>query len=294
VIADFIAAWPLFHWAWIAGWILAAMLASLGVVVVARDQIFIGAAVAQASMLGVAIGLQVTDVVGVHAGGEGELWLHGCAVLASVLAALVTARGGRAGRASHEALTGWVFLAAGSLAILVVVENPHGSEEVHRLLASSMIGALPADVAILAILALASAVGLACWWRPLVLVTLDPVMATAVGVRVERWQAGIACWLGVVVGLAMPVAGSLYTFGCLVLPALVARAVCREVAPMFLVAPAVGVAATAASFVVAHHLDWPPAQVSVATLCLLVAATGTLRLRRRAPAGPNPRARAAS
>lgn len=270
MIADFLAAWPLFHWAWIAGWILAALLGVLGVVVVARDQIFIGAAVAQASMLGVALGLEVTDAAGVHVEGGGELWLHGSAVLASIAAALVTARGGRAGGASHEALTGWVFLAAGSLAILVVVGSPHGSEEVHRLLASSMIGALPADVAVLALLAAVTIPGLLLWWRPLVLVTLDPAMAAVVGLRVGRWQAGIACWLGLVVGLAMPVAGSLYTFGCLVLPALVARRLCREVAPMFAVAPLVAVGATGASFVVAHHLDWPPAQLAVAVLCGMV------------------------
>lgn len=270
MIADFLAAWPLFHWAWIAGWILAALLASLGVVVVARDQVFIGAAVAQASMLGVALGLQLTDAMGVHVEGGGELWLHGSALLASVVAALVTARGGRPGGASHEALTGWVFLAAGSLAILVVAGNPHGSEEVHRLLASSMIGALPGDVLVLALLAAVTAPALLRWWRPLVLVTLDPAMAAVVGMRVGRWQVGIACWLGLVVGLAMPVAGSLYTFGCLVLPALVARRLCREVAPMFVVAPLVALAAAGGSFVVAHHLDWPPAQLAVAVLCGLV------------------------
>lgn len=283
MIADFLAAWPLFHWAWIAGWILAALLGSLGVVVVARDQIFIGAAVAQASMLGVALGLQVTDAVGVHTEDGGELWLHGSAVIASVVAALVTSRGGRAGGESHEALTGWVFLAAGSLAILLVVGSPHGSEEVHRLLASSMVGALPADVAVLVGLALATVVGLARWWRPLVLVTLDPQMAAVVGMRVRRWQAGVACWLGLVVGLAMPVAGSLYTFGCLVLPALVARRVCREVAPMFVVAPLVSVAAAAASFVVAHHLDWPPAQLAVAVLCGLVLVAAAVPRGLRAP-----------
>lgn len=280
MIADFLAAWPLFHWAWIAGGLLAALLGSLGVVVVARDQIFIGAAIAQASMLGVALALQVTDAVSVHATGDGELWLHGSAVLASVAAALMTARGGRPGAASREALTGWVFLAAGSLAILLVAGNPHGSEEVHRLLASSMIGALPADVAVLVVLVLITIPGLVRWWRPLVLVTLDPPMAAAVGLRVGRWQAGIACWLGLVVGLATPIAGSLYTFGCLVLPALVARRLCREVAPMFVVAPLVAVGAALASFVVAHHLDWPPAQLAVAALCGLVVLVALLPRRR--------------
>jgi ABC-type Mn2+/Zn2+ transport system permease subunit len=64
----------------------------------------------------------------------------------------------------------------------------------------------------------------------------------------------------------------IYTFGCLVLPALIARNLCREVRSMFWVAPMVGVLGAIASFVVAHHLDVPPGQLSVAVLSALFAA----------------------
>jgi ABC-type Mn2+/Zn2+ transport system permease subunit len=58
VIAEFQASWALFHHAWVVGWLLAVVLATIGVLVVARDQIFIGAAVSQASVLGIAIVLR--------------------------------------------------------------------------------------------------------------------------------------------------------------------------------------------------------------------------------------------
>ena len=68
---------------------------------------------------------------------------------------------------------------------------------------------------------------------------IDPEMARAVGVPVHRWDRMLAVWLGITVAFSMHVAGLLYTFGCLVLPALVAKNVCREVRPMLWVAPTV-------------------------------------------------------
>ena len=91
-------------------------------------------------------------------------------------------------------------------------------------------------------------------------------MAAAVGMRVTWWAAGAAIWLGLVIGLAMRVSGLLYTFGLLVLPALVAKNVCREVRTLFFISPLVAVSVGTMGFVLANHYDFPPAQMTVALL----------------------------
>jgi ABC-type Mn2+/Zn2+ transport system permease subunit len=280
VLTDFASAWPLFHNAFVTGWLLAAVLAMAGVLVVARGQIFVGAAVAQASTLGVALVLWLDGFVGGLAWSESDAFLTAMAVAAAVTAALATTRGaGEPGAPSPEALTGWVYLFAASAAILVVARSPHGLEEVHRLLSSSIIGASGTDVALFAtLLALASLV-VAQAHRPLLLLAVDPLMAAAVGVPVGRWNALLSCGLGLLIGLAIPTAGVLYAFGCLVLPPLVARNLCREMRPMFVVAPVVAVGTSMVAFVVAHHWDLPPGQATVALLCLLVAVSRGLRRR---------------
>jgi len=60
----------------------------------------------------------------------------------------------------------------------------------------------------------------------------------------------------------------LHTFGCLVLPALVAKSLCREVRTMFVVAPLVSLGPGVLGFILAIHYDFPPAQMTVALLCL--------------------------
>ena len=80
-------------------------------------------------------------------------------------------------------------------------------------------------------------------------------------------QTKKGAWIGFAIGFSIRTSGTLYTFGCLVLPALVAKNLCREVRPMLLVSPLVALVTGAAAFVLANHYDYPPAQMAVALLC---------------------------
>ena len=279
MIGSFLESWALFQYTYLAGWLIGLLLSLVGVLVVARDQIFLGVAVAQASTLGIAIGLGSGSLLG-------ALWLQSdgflslIAVVFAVLAALFTVRRGVAGSESHEASTGWVFLLSASLSILLVAHSPHGLDEVHRLLSSSIIGATAADVWTFAGLASVTTVAVGMTRRRVLLFALDPTMATAVGMHVSRWAAGTAVWLGLAVGLSMRVSGMLYTFGSLVLPALVAKNLCREVSTVFVVAPGIAIGTSALGFVLANYYDYPPGQMTVALLSVwLMVAWGIRRAR---------------
>ena len=62
MIQDFAASWHLFHNSYLAGWLIGLLLALIGVLVVARNQIFIGVAVSQASTLGIALTMWLGDL----------------------------------------------------------------------------------------------------------------------------------------------------------------------------------------------------------------------------------------
>lgn len=270
MIESFVESWPLFWSSYLSGWAIGVLLSLIGVLVVIRDQIFVGAAVSQASTLGIALALWLGL-------GESEVGAAGMAVAFSIAAALFT---GRSGRETTEARTGWVFLLASSLSILVLAHSPHGLEEIHRLLSSSIIGATPGEVGLFVALAGAVSVGLALAPRRILLVTTDPAMAEAIGMRVGWWSAGLAALMGLAVGLSIRSSGMLYTFGCLVLPALVAKNLCNELRAMFFVSPAVAVGTGVVAFVFANEFDYPPAQVAVALLAAALAAAWGLRAAR--------------
>jgi len=285
VITEFLASWALFSYAYLMAWLIGILLSLVGVLVVARNQIFLGAAVSQAATLGIAVAM----VLGELLPGEHLTWLRSDSVLSvmavcfATLAALLTVRHGQTNSESHEALTGWVFLGSASLAILIVAHSPHGLAEIQRLLSSSLIGATASDVWVFAACTAGTVMALWVGHRRVLLFAMDPAMALAAGMRVTLWAVVLTVWLGLMVGLSLRVSGMLYTFGCLVLPALIAKNLCREVRSLFLVAPLVALSTGVLGCVLADATDSPPAQMTVALLSLaLVIAWLTRWLRHRA------------
>jgi len=281
MIHDFLQSWSLFGNTYLVGWLIAATLGLIGVVVIARDQVFMGAALAQASTLGIALALWIGAALGGQAWAESDGFLTAVAIAVSVLGALLTSRASGPRHESREGLMGWLFLLGAAGAIVVVSHSPHGMEEVRRLFESSIIGATRADVAVFSTALRATAAAIALRWRSILLWVMDPVMAAASGVRIRGLETACALWLGLGVGLAIRASGTLYTFGCLALPALIAKSLCREVRSMFIVAPLAALLCAVAGFVAANHFDFPPAQLAVGLMAaLLPAAWARRRLRR--------------
>lgn len=276
MIQDFLQSWPLFAHTYLTGWLLAVLMSLLGVYVVARDQIFVGAAIAQASTLGIALSMVAASCLSafhLHALEFGATtWAVAFACLAAYAMSLAFGR-----RESHEAVAAWIFLTGGSLSVIVVAHSPHGLDEIQRLVSSSLIGATTHDTLLFAVLAVLTALFLMRYHRPITLLAVDPAMAAAVGLNPRRWSTGLALWLGLAVGCSIRSAGLLYTFGCLVLPALTAKALAREIRPLFILAPLLALGSAGTGFILAHHFDFPPAQATVGVQVSLLAVCWLIR-----------------
>lgn len=269
MITQFLQSWPMFQASYLTALLAGFVLSLLGVVVVARGQVFLAAAISQAAALGAALALLVQGL-------QPAVSSVGFGLLAALFAG-----GIRPDRRGREEAVAWVFLCAASLTVLLVAREAMGMKQVQALLASSLIGASGTDVAVFAALAGVVGAGAFLFRARLVLLLSDPTMASAVGVRVRGWLAGLAIALGLAAGLGIRSTGLLFTFGCLALPALIARNLCRRTDAMFVVAPGVGVAGVAVGLVLAHGYDYPPGQVVVTLLGAgLAAAWGGAALRR--------------
>jgi ABC-type Mn2+/Zn2+ transport system permease subunit len=270
-IAQFIDSWPLFSNTYLSGWLIAIALAQIGCLVVARNQAFLGAAVAQASAGGVALAIWGSAAFGIVwlAPTEGDVGHPAHTATAILVACLASFTGLLRGRAGDTATT-WFFLMGGCVPMLLLAHHPHGLEEVNRLFASTLIGATDTDVWMFSVLAVLVATSLAIYRRRICLVVLDPTFASAAGIPVVWWSAGMALALGIGLGLAIASAGTLYSFGCLVLPTLVARSWCRTLGMTFIAAPMIALVVTIIAFVWANDSDLPPGQVAVALLGLVL------------------------
>lgn len=275
MLDSFLSSWDLFAHTWLSSWLIAGLLGLLGIPILARQQVFLGAAMSQAATASVAVAIALA--AGTHAAG----WMRqGLDAVVAVIGAVGTAALVGLGRGHRESQTAWVFLMGSALAMLAVARMPHGLEEVNRLVASSLIGANLLDVIVCAVLLAIVLAVLLRRGRQIRAMLLDPAYAVAVGVPVRTWEWRLAIILGISIGWALHVAGLLYSFGCLILPAMAARHLVRETRALFWLAPVLAVACAIAGSIAADAYDLPPAQVTVVIMgSLVVAATGIRWLR---------------
>lgn len=273
--------WSLYNNMFVQGLLIALTLAMIGVPMVARNQIFKGAAISSASTLGIAVALMIAQYSSVHHHTPDDIhadeWLHSdgfktvMAVLAAIIASLVVVGRGKTQNA-YEARIGWIFLFSTVAANLLVANSPHSLEEIHRVHSSSILGAVQSENILLTVVSLLTVIMFAKSWRTQMLVATDPEMAGAVGIKTSRWQWLYAIWLAVCIGLSIRFSGVIFTFGLLVLPVFVARSICRSMRSVLIVSPVVAVTCTLLVFTAELIPGWSTGLPSEQLTIFVVAA----------------------
>lgn len=277
--AGFWPDWALFGDAILVGLVLAMVLPLGGTLLVLRQQVFVTAAIGQAATLGFAVALALGLGSAHDLGhGHGRTAVVGCGLAAAVMTAIAALRVLSVRQSTMEARSAFVFLFAGSAAMLLLDGVPHGPQVVQRLFLSSLLTVAPSDVWLVLVGAVASLLGLR-WRRRVLLWAIDPATASAHGANRDRYDLVVGLWLGLWLGYAIFATGLVFTFGASVLPVLVARSLARSLRAVLLLGPLCGGAGLLAAFLLAHRFDLPPGQVFVALLGVL--ALGMRMLLRR-------------
>lgn len=102
--------------------------------------------------------------------------------------------------------------------------------------------------------------------RILYLVSLDPETARTMGISVWRYEVLLFLALGLAITLTLTEAGALACFGFLLIPALGALALCRQVSSMFLVSAVFGILGGLGGLSLALVRDLPAGPSMVAVL----------------------------
>lgn len=249
--------WELLWPAWLAGSLLALVAAPLGCLLVWRRLAYFGDSLSHATLLGVAL----------------SLWLHipvwgglvaVCVMIALILASLLAKR-----QLPSDALlmaVSTTTLSAGLIAISKM-------DEVRVDLLSYLFGDLlsisstdlPVFVSCLGLVLL----GLAYFWRDLLLTTIDEELAFVEGLPVTKLRLLLLIMLALVVTVAMKAVGSLLITALLVIPSLVARPLVNTPTQMVLLAAMTGVTAVSGGLLSSFYWDTPVGASIVVSAALL-------------------------
>lgn len=217
----------------------------LGVYVVLKRIVFVGAALAQISASGVALALLV---------GWDPLWI--AALFALGGSAFFSQSWGER-RISRESLIGAVFLTFSALTVLLASRGAHGMEEVQHLLAGDILAVAPEEVLRIALLGLAVLAVFLLLRKQFLLMAFDAETAQSLGYRTRWWEFAFYLMLGGFIGVVIHLVGLVLIFGYLVLPAVGALMLVRRMTLVAGVAVANALLATVAGLLVSVLFDLP-------------------------------------
>ena len=252
--------------------ILVAMLSYLGLHVIAREVIFVDLSLAQMAALGSLSALLF------HVQPESPT-TYVFALLATAVGAglfAMTRTSGR-GRVPQEAFIGIVYVVASAAAVLVANKVPGGGEAVERTLVGSLLWVTWPTIGKLAIAYAALGVFHFALRKRFLTISFHPQQAEAAGWRIRAWDFLFYLSFGVVITLAVPIAGVLMVFSFLVVPAVIANLFTADTRRLTIYAWGSGALASVVGLWLSYTQDLPTGPLIVCMYGVLLLIAGALR-----------------
>jgi ABC-type Mn2+/Zn2+ transport system permease subunit len=250
----------------------------LGVYVVLRRIVFVGAALAQLSSAGIALGLFLSGI-----GIGGELTHHpvAMALIVTIAGAVFFGMGG-GGRSGvpPDAVIGVTYAVAAAVGIILISKAKTG--EAHDIfLQGNILGITRVDTLVLLAVAVPVLLVHVIFYKEFLFVSFDRETARTLGYNVTFWNLLLYFTLGVVIAYAMQFAGVMLVFNFLVLPAVTGILLARSMGTIFTVAIVSALLAAFIGFSLSVPFDLPsgPAIIAVSGVIAL-AAWGVRKLAR--------------
>ncbi|HEX6537128.1 MAG TPA: metal ABC transporter permease [Gemmatimonadaceae bacterium] len=249
--------------------VIALACSALGVWVVLRRIVFVGAALAELSSAGIALALWLAGI-----GIAPSVTSHPVAVslLVTLAGALFFGLSGARSRVPADANIGVVYAVAAALGILLIAKARSG--EAHDIfLQGNILGITRGDTLVLLAVTVPVLLVHLAFYKEFLFVSFDRETARTLGYRVTRWNLALYFTLGLVIASAMQFAGVMLVFNFLVLPAVTGLLLSRSMGGMFAWAIASGLAAAVMGFSLSVPFDLPsgPAIIAVSGAFVLLA-----------------------
>ncbi|MFN3653436.1 MAG: metal ABC transporter permease [Armatimonadota bacterium] len=278
-----------------AALLVALVCSFLGVYVVLKRIVFVGAALAEVASLGAALALSAPAVAAFDWLVARAAWMEPLQHFKPLVFALVLMLAAVAffsqqtlsRRLPREAVIGATF--AGAIGLTLLLLSKVGAQGQHEMdvLTGNILGVAPEELIELTVAAIGVGAIQALFFKEFVLVSFDPEVARTLGFRSSRWELLWYVSLGVMIAVSIHVAGTVLVFAYLVLPAVGALRLSRRLGFVFLLAVLLGVGCTLLGVLlsVSPQVDTPTSPTIVGCLAgaaVLCWAIGALLQRRPA------------
>lgn len=245
----------------VAAVLVGVICAVMGTWVILRGMAFLGDAMAHAILPGVAIA-----------------WILGGNILIGALVAAIAVALGigvlsKGGTVKEDTAIGILFAAALALGVAIMSSIRTYAADLSHLLFGNVLGVSDQDLLLTAVVGAFVLVVIVLFWKPLLVLSFDPVLATTLRLKTGFLRNLMLVLLALTVVVSLQTVGVGLAAAMLITPAATAFLLVKRLVPMMVVAAAIG----AASAVIGLYASWwldivsGSAIVIVATIFFLVA-----------------------
>ena len=247
-----------FPYALIGGLVIAAVCAFIGVFVVLKRVVFIGATLSQVAACGIAAAMlcRLDPLLG--------------ATIFTLAAVTLLAFPIAETRIPSDAVMGLLFVLASALGILFVSSSGFGLEEVKALLYGNLILASQKDLPILLFGLVPVTIVFLLFLRPIIYTLVDREEAKVLGLRVMLWDLLFFYILGIVISSSSKLGGMLLVFCYLVVPPMTALLLTNRLILAGVTSMGLAVLATVVGLYLSFVYDVPTNQVIAVVSCVLL------------------------
>ncbi len=241
--------------------LVGAMCAFLGVYIVAKRVVFLGAVLTQVSVLGLALTFLPVFALP-HTVGSLTVTI----VSVVLLSKLLTGK-----RIPKDAVLGFVFVFSIAARILVMQKAPKVEvAEIENLLRGDILFVTPElFYLMLGVFVLAMAIHL-LFFKEFTYISFDAETASTQGFNAGFWEMLFYVIAAVVISVATHMVGDVFVFGFLVVPPVAAMLLATRVKTIFFLSVLIGVLSPIVGLFLAFEFDFPssPTMVAVASMIL--------------------------
>jgi zinc transport system permease protein len=246
--------------------------AFLGVYIVAKRVVFLGAVLTQVSVLGLAFTFLPMFALP-HTVGSLTVTLLTVILLSRLLTGKYIPK---------DAVLGFVFVFSIAARILVLQKAPKvEASEIENLLRGDILFVTPELFSLMLAVFIAAITVHLLFFKEFTYISFDAETARTQGFNTTLWETLFYGIAAVVISVATHMVGDVFVFGFLVIPPVAAMLLARRVRWIFLISVVIGLVAPAAGLFLAFKFDFPSSPTIVAVASAALVAGWIFRLLRR-------------
>ncbi len=248
--------------------ILGGICAYLGVFLVLKRIVFVGAALSQMAAVGVVVGHMIGHQIGFN--------FEALAFLFSILGVLLFWLPISGGSITRESLIGYTYIFASALAILIIAKDPLAEVENMDLFSGNILFVSNFDLFLISAISGIIFIVHMIFRKEFIFVSFDPTTAQTLKIPARFYDFLIYFTLGVAISVGIRSAGMLFIFSSLVIPAMTGLSLFQRLKWIFLASVLSVWISSIIGIIVSYKYDFPTGPtISVVNalillICLLV------------------------